>query len=83
MREYLAAFCVKDDRHDKQFVIGSMAALSRIVVKANLGTIAPAEGIVVRGACQQASQRALPPWPDLSSWRRANSEAHLYETTLC
>jgi hypothetical protein len=21
--------------------------------------------------CQQASQRALPPWPDLSSWRRA------------
>jgi hypothetical protein len=33
MHEYLAAFCAKDDRHDKQFVIGTAATMSRIVVK--------------------------------------------------
>ena len=43
MHEYLAAFCSKDDRHDKQFVIGTAAAMSRIVVKANLGPLALAE----------------------------------------
>jgi hypothetical protein len=43
MQEYLAAFCSKDERHDKQFVIGTAAALSRIVVKANLGNLALAE----------------------------------------
>jgi hypothetical protein len=43
MGEYLAAFCSKDDRHDKQFVIGTAAAMSRIVVKANLGNLALAE----------------------------------------
>jgi hypothetical protein len=40
MHEYLAAFCVKDDRHDKQFIIGTMAAMSRIVTRANLGNLA-------------------------------------------
>lgn len=43
LHEYLAAFCTKDERHDKQFVIGTAAAMSRIVVEANLGTVALAE----------------------------------------
>ena len=43
MQEYLAAFCVRDDRHDKQFIIGTAATMSRIVVKANLGNLALAE----------------------------------------
>jgi hypothetical protein len=43
LKEYLAAFCVKDDRHSKDFVIGTAAAMSRIVVKANLGKLALAE----------------------------------------
>jgi hypothetical protein len=43
MKEYLAAFCVKDDRHDIQFVVGTAAALTRIAVKANLGHLALTE----------------------------------------
>jgi hypothetical protein len=43
MQEYLAAFCAKDDSHDKQFIIGTAAAMSRIVVKANLGNLALVE----------------------------------------
>jgi hypothetical protein len=43
IQEYLAAFCVKDDRHDRQFVIGTAAALSRVVVKAKLTNLALAE----------------------------------------
>jgi hypothetical protein len=43
LNEYLAAFCAKDDRHDRQFIFGTMAAMSRIVVKANLGNLALAE----------------------------------------
>lgn len=43
MHEYLATFCTKDDRHDKQFVIGTAAAMSRIVIKSHLGNLALAE----------------------------------------
>jgi hypothetical protein len=43
LQEYLAAYCVKDKRHDPQFVIGTTATLSRIVIKTNLANLALAE----------------------------------------
>jgi hypothetical protein len=43
MREYLNAFCQRDDRHDKLFIIGQAAAMSRIVVKAGIGELALVE----------------------------------------
>jgi hypothetical protein len=43
LQEYLAAFCLKDDRHDKQFIVGTAAVLSRIIVRSNLGNLALAE----------------------------------------
>jgi hypothetical protein len=38
--EYLATYCVKDTTHNGWFVVGQSAALSRIVVRANLGNLA-------------------------------------------
>jgi hypothetical protein len=43
LAEYLAAFCRPDDRHDKSFLIGQAAAMSRIVVRSRLGVVALAE----------------------------------------
>ncbi len=43
MAEYLNSFCRKDDKHDKQFLIGQAAAMSRIVVKAKIGELALVE----------------------------------------
>jgi hypothetical protein len=40
LAEYLSIYCTKDGRHDPMFVIGSEAAISRIVVKANIGALA-------------------------------------------
>lgn len=40
LEEYRAAYCVKDTVHERAFLIGQAAALSRLVVKSRLGELA-------------------------------------------
>lgn len=43
MHEYLSTSCKKDNQRPVQYLVGQAAVLSRVIVKANLGTIALAE----------------------------------------
>jgi hypothetical protein len=43
MTEYATLYCRRDTHHDRMFQLGGAAAISRIVVKADLGKLAQLE----------------------------------------